>query len=104
MAVIPEHRTPLSSRRPYDVPPNGGARGRAVKTEAGKLPSRRTTKRTPRLTVNFARRLNRWCHKAHFAVSRDVFSILINSKESINSIMILPQVHLRKPCYDFYFL
>ncbi len=21
-----------------------------------------------------------------------------------NSIMILPQVHLRKPCYDFYFL
>ncbi len=23
---------------------------------------------------------------------------------SRNSIMILPQVHLRKPCYDFYFL
>ena len=22
----------------------------------------------------------------------------------VNSIMILPQVHLRKPCYDFYFL
>ena len=22
----------------------------------------------------------------------------------IKSIMILPQVHLRKPCYDFYFL
>ena len=21
-----------------------------------------------------------------------------------NSLMILPQVHLRKPCYDFYFL
>ena len=21
-----------------------------------------------------------------------------------NSVMILPQVHLRKPCYDFYFL
>ena len=33
----------------------------------------------------------------------------INSKASdnqlyIHSIMILPQVHLRKPCYDFYFL
>jgi hypothetical protein len=23
---------------------------------------------------------------------------------SANSVMILPQVHLRKPCYDFYFL
>ena len=23
---------------------------------------------------------------------------------TINSVMILPQVHLRKPCYDFYFL
>src|ERR1700753_498961 len=24
--------------------------------------------------------------------------------EDPNSLMILPQVHLRKPCYDFYFL
>lgn len=24
--------------------------------------------------------------------------------ESVDSVMILPQVHLRKPCYDFYFL
>ena len=24
--------------------------------------------------------------------------------EFVSSIMILPQVHLRKPCYDFYFL
>ena len=26
------------------------------------------------------------------------------SKERENVLMILPQVHLRKPCYDFYFL
>ena len=25
-------------------------------------------------------------------------------KGSRNTLMILPQVHLRKPCYDFYFL
>ena len=25
-------------------------------------------------------------------------------KKMDNSVMILPQVHLRKPCYDFYFL
>ena len=25
-------------------------------------------------------------------------------KENMISLMILPQVHLRKPCYDFYFL
>ena len=30
------------------------------------------------------------------------FSTKINSKKI--SVMILPQVHLRKPCYDFYFL
>ncbi|KAJ3884118.1 hypothetical protein F5879DRAFT_813457 [Lentinula edodes] len=27
-----------------------------------------------------------------------------NNPPPKNSIMILPQVHLRKPCYDFYFL
>jgi hypothetical protein len=27
-----------------------------------------------------------------------------NSPTKFYSIMILPQVHLRKPCYDFYFL
>ncbi|EKM73381.1 hypothetical protein AGABI1DRAFT_81107 [Agaricus bisporus var. burnettii JB137-S8] len=27
-----------------------------------------------------------------------------NPSRKHNSIMILPQVHLRKPCYDFYFL
>ena len=26
------------------------------------------------------------------------------SGQKFHSIMILPQVHLRKPCYDFYFL
>ena len=26
------------------------------------------------------------------------------SSQKFHSIMILPQVHLRKPCYDFYFL
>jgi hypothetical protein len=26
------------------------------------------------------------------------------SSQKFRSIMILPQVHLRKPCYDFYFL
>jgi hypothetical protein len=37
-------------------------------------------------------------------------SVHIPSKEGqqqpvqVYSIMILPQVHLRKPCYDFYFL
>ena len=25
-------------------------------------------------------------------------------EEAVNPVMILPQVHLRKPCYDFYFL
>ena len=27
-----------------------------------------------------------------------------STREGMNSVMILPQVHLRKPCYDFYFL
>ena len=33
----------------------------------------------------------------------EVFFKLARLKRT-NSIMILPQVHLRKPCYDFYFL
>ncbi len=34
-------------------------------------------------------------------------SVQVNAqqeKAGLDSIMILPQVHLRKPCYDFYFL
>ena len=27
-----------------------------------------------------------------------------STPKGMNSVMILPQVHLRKPCYDFYFL
>ena len=34
----------------------------------------------------------------HFESSRWI------SRNSKKTIMILPQVHLRKPCYDFYFL
>ena len=30
--------------------------------------------------------------------------IRTEATDDLNSIMILPQVHLRKPCYDFYFL
>ena len=29
---------------------------------------------------------------------------IFSNKKSEKSLMILPQVHLRKPCYDFYFL
>lgn len=29
---------------------------------------------------------------------------VLNVRAHISTLMILPQVHLRKPCYDFYFL
>ena len=32
------------------------------------------------------------------------FQFLVFFRILLNSLMILPQVHLRKPCYDFYFL
>ena len=33
-----------------------------------------------------------------------VFLILNRNASTSKPVMILPQVHLRKPCYDFYFL
>ena len=39
--------------------------------------------------------------------SRRVHSVKVNVHRGLNVgyvLMILPQVHLRKPCYDFYFL
>ena len=38
------------------------------------------------------------------AMKPEVFFFKIFPLVEKNSIMILPQVHLRKPCYDFYFL
>ena len=34
----------------------------------------------------------------------DTIRIYHHRKDEIDTLMILPQVHLRKPCYDFYFL
>ena len=37
-------------------------------------------------------------------LARGGFSLSVQGVYQVQSIMILPQVHLRKPCYDFYFL
>ena len=39
-----------------------------------------------------------------FTVKIDNFFLTRTLKKISNYLMILPQVHLRKPCYDFYFL
>ncbi len=36
--------------------------------------------------------------------ARDDIRRRMKCYETSHSVMILPQVHLRKPCYDFYFL
>jgi hypothetical protein len=48
---------------------------------------------------------------SHLLGSSSIFSHLLLPQRTDrkfflvrNSLMILPQVHLRKPCYDFYFL
>ena len=43
-------------------------------------------------------------HEENCEILPRVFLILVSSEEKLKSVMILPQVHLRKPCYDFYFL
>ena len=37
-------------------------------------------------------------------VSHQIFLVLFRKHCAVSTVMILPQVHLRKPCYDFYFL
>ena len=34
----------------------------------------------------------------------NVLCVVLSTETVVRSVMILPQVHLRKPCYDFYFL
>ncbi|KAJ3979162.1 hypothetical protein F5890DRAFT_1421743 [Lentinula detonsa] len=56
--------------------------------------------RDPLLKVKMHRWMNEISRRrAHYPCKR-----ASNSLPPKNSIMILPQVHLRKPCYDFYFL
>ena len=43
-------------------------------------------------------------HSASFFTARRFLKCVFFLKKKTISFMILPQVHLRKPCYDFYFL
>ena len=69
----------LRSRRPHPPPdPRGGGRGDELGTTSSQAIS--------------------------VLKERDVLLEMRSALLSIQPIMILPQVHLRKPCYDFYFL
>ncbi len=85
--LLLEHRTPVPSRPPeVEAPlqqpdPTTVRKPRAGRLEArGGPPSEEEPRPNP---------------KSDF---------LVREQSSEPSIMILPQVHLRKPCYDFYFL
>jgi hypothetical protein len=47
--------------------------------------------------LQYVHRWLKWSECAHAPKSQQ-------QPNQVYSIMILPQVHLRKPCYDFYFL
>ena len=51
------------------------------------------------------RRAERRARRFHTSAGRELSAIRLRvSNYKSFSVMILPQVHLRKPCYDFYFL
>ncbi len=43
-------------------------------------------------------------HKNESTLGHHTITTLVCVRMDFKSVMILPQVHLRKPCYDFYFL
>ena len=59
----------------------------------------------------FQKERTRWCTKVRWIGTRiaegvhDLEKVSDSPSKPLGyTIMILPQVHLRKPCYDFYFL
>ena len=75
---------------------------KTVVTRARSLYSVHTDRATRRQVFFFASSTRRR-RNADARTRRSIFYFLL-SKELKKSVMILPQVHLRKPCYDFYFL
>ena len=42
--------------------------------------------------------------RARSSELRESSPVVAETNDAVDTVMILPQVHLRKPCYDFYFL
>ena len=76
---------------------------KTVVTRARSLYSVRTDRARPAVKFFFLTSSTRRRRNADARTRRSIFYFLL-SKELKKSVMILPQVHLRKPCYDFYFL
>ena len=79
-----------------------GARGRRESSPAS---ARLSSGRREPPTVYFLRSSERGEERKGLFLPRDLLNDSRGSRQNApKTLMILPQVHLRKPCYDFYFL
>ena len=93
-ADLPGHRQASAARptfRGYSPGPRRGGKGPGVHAGPAAAEPCPVSERCPEREAETTR------------VSRTL-SFLGERRESERTLMILPQVHLRKPCYDFYFL
>ena len=81
----------------HELPPRGSERAsERANDRLGQVPRRQNGNSEPALAASWAGR----------SVCCTLYAVRLQlqSAQSVRLVMILPQVHPRKPCYDFYFL